>query len=67
MTGLLPVGSALVGSTSLTWVGFLCGRPGEHPGDLEQTAPALSVPHSPLYTQDRCVSHVQSAHLAINS
>lgn len=33
--------------------GFLSGRPGEHPGDPEQTAAALPVPHGPLYTQDR--------------
>lgn len=49
----------VIGSLLVWWlwspVGFLCGRPGKHPGDPEQTTDALSVPHSPLYTQDRYV------------
>lgn len=35
--------------------GLLCGRSRKYPGDSEQTAVALSVPHSPFHCQDRCV------------
>lgn len=44
-------------------IGFLCGRPRKYPRDPEQTAATLSVPHSPLNTQDRCVyTHKTSLH-----
>lgn len=48
-----------VGSPVDCWLwsgaGLLCGRSRKYPGDSEQTAVALSVPHSPFYCQDGCV------------
>lgn len=38
--------------------GLLCGRSRKYPGGPEQTAVALSVPHSALHCQERCVDAV---------